>query len=389
MKIFRHQPSGKATRVAVLSTLETNIGDEFIRDGVMTILESVWPDARFEFHVFNKHKPWTFFPKWHPIQAAALLNMACGRFWRNYANTASRHGRSLFDSADLIVQSGTPVIWPDVERTSEWSISFWRNIAPRATRSAPLLNLGGGSCYPWQAQPSALHGADRVFAQHMASTALLTTAREELASRLLSEAAGIEVPILPCPALLAGQTHVATIGDKSSFILNFMPRAGHFDKLRQVDPSLWRECFMTAVEFLEKRFELIFLCHNKVELQTAQQIWPRHRAVFPTSTREYFEVVKGSAGGLVNRLHAAVGLAGLGIPSIAIGTDTRMLMTKYIGIDTLFAPEVTGSVLVDKLQHLIRYRDDLSAELLHRRENALSAYVLLLRERLPAMHWQL
>jgi hypothetical protein len=381
MKQMRHHDSRGTIRVAILSTIATNIGDEFIRDGVICLLRSTWGDTNFDFRVFNKHRPWTFFPRWHPVQGAAVLNATFGRFWRRYANAASRVGKSFFDNADLIVQSGTPVIWKDVEYTSEWNISFWRNIAPRVARTKPLLNIGGGSCYPWHAQPDTLSGKDRGFAQHMVRTAMLTTTRESLAAKLLSEAAGVDIPALSCPALLAGQTHVAPDLGGSTFILNFMPRAGHFDELRQINPESWQTSFSEAVRHLEARFNLVFLCHNATELQAARTLWPKHRAIFPQTTRDYFEAVKGAYGGLVNRLHAAVGLAGLGIPSIAVGTDTRMLMTKQIGIETLFAPDVTGTILVQHLKSLLERRDEISVALLRMREETLSNYINLLKSK--------
>ncbi len=38
--------------------------------------------------------------------------------------------------------------------------------------------------------------------------------------------------------------------------------------------------------------------------------------------QEYFEAVTTAKAALCNRMHAAVGLAGLGIPAIAVGSDT-------------------------------------------------------------------
>ena len=384
MKHSRDHSPRSAIRVAILSTLATNIGDEFIRDGVICILRSTWPDTKFEFKVFNKHKPWTFFPKWHPVQGAAVLDSLFGRLWRRYANATSLIPGSYFEHADMVVQSGTPIIWKDAEYASEWNISFWRNIAPRVARTKPLLNIGGCSCYPWHSQPDALSGNDRKFAQHMVRSAILTTTRESLAAKLLGEAAGVDIPTFSCPALLAGQTHVPHEHGGSTFILNFMPRAGHFDELRQIDPEAWKTSFCEAVRHLEAHFNLIFLCHNETELQAARDLWPQHRAVFPQTTRDYFNTVKGAYGGLVNRLHAAVGLAGLGIPSIAVGTDTRMLMTKQIGIETLFAPDVAGPMLVHHLERLLERHDEISATLLRMRENTLSGYISLLRSKASA-----
>ncbi len=168
---------------------------------------------------------------------------------------------------------------------------------------------------------------------------------------------GIDITVLSCHALLAGQTRVAPECGGSTFILTFMPRASHFDKLREIDPASWKTSFCEAARRLDVRFKPIFLCYNEIELQAARTLWPHHRAVFPQTTSDHFNTVRDAYSGLVHRLHTALGLAGLGIPSIAVGTNTRMWVTKKIGIETVFAPGVACPMLVQHLERLLEWRD--------------------------------
>jgi hypothetical protein len=372
--------------IAVLSTLNHNIGDEFIRDGLLHMFRQVHDTNEHTFTIYNKHKPWTFFPPNHPAHWLYLAASKVGFRAVKAMDFASRVPGSFFDKSRYIIQSGTPVIWNSVEKSSEWGTCFWKSIVPRISRHVPVFNLGGGACYPWNGKPDILRGADREFADCMVSHSYLTTTRDPLAAKLLSEASGTSILHYCCPALLAGQYHVSVSAPRKKFIVNFMTRAGHFDYFNEIDPAMWRHSFDTAIKQLDATFDIVFLCHNDMELAVARDNWPSHQAFYPRTTTEYFSLISGAYAGLVNRLHAAVGLAGLGIPSVAVGTDTRMLMTKQIGIDTLFAPDVTAAILSHHLRSLLERRDETSAALLRTREETLNCYMSLLRSKISAAH---
>ena len=55
-------------------------------------------------------------------------------------------------------------------------------------------------------------------------------------------------------------------------------------------------------------------------------------------------------------MHASVGLASLGIPSIAVGTDTRLLMVKALGLPSAYVKEMNVDQLEDMLENLIKHR---------------------------------
>ena len=364
--------------IAVLSTLNHNIGDEFIRDGLLHVFQKVHGTAKHDFVIYNKHKPWTFFPLNHPAHWLYLAGSKAGFRAIKAMDFASKIPGSFFEKSRYIIQSGTPIIWHEAEKSSEWGTCFWRTIVPRISHRIPIFNLGGGACYPWNAKPDVLQGDDRDFARSMVSHAKLTTTRDPLAAKLLGEASSTSIAHYCCPALLAGQSHVSVSAPRKKFIVNFMSRAGHFDYLNEIDPAMWRNCFDKVIKKLEGKFNIIFLCHNDSELGAAKNYWPSHKAFYPKSTTEYFNLISGAHAGLVNRLHAAVGLAGLGIPSIAVGTDTRMLMTQRIGIETLFAGDITPDNLDKTVSALLDNREAISRQLLHKREQTMADYTTLL-----------
>jgi hypothetical protein len=189
----------------LLTTLQTNIGDDFIRAGLLHAIGRLAGADAVNYVAVNKHEPNTVYPPGHPIR------LAYRRGFRPYPKTRLLRraieivlppfGFSRFDRCDLIVQCGTPVLWHGC-RYSEWARPIWRDVLARlARRGVPVLNLGGGSCYPWERQPATLIGdADEDFVRLMLGAARVTTGRDRLMSALC-RSLGHDVDPLPCPAL--------------------------------------------------------------------------------------------------------------------------------------------------------------------------------------------
>jgi hypothetical protein len=372
------------TSLHILSTLQTNIGDEFIRDGILSVLHTLHPAFPYNVTVYNKHQPWTFYPKGHPIRWVEPLAKRNLRGWRPLARLLGRIPGNRFFEAHLVIQSGTPILWQGACR-SEWAGPFWSSFAAHPHRRAPLFNLGGGSCYSWLKPPERLEGEDRTFARRMVELSQLLTVRDPLAARLLGEASGRDIPVIPCPAFLAGRFHVPTPAPAGEvLLLNVMPRAGHFDYQQNIRADDWKQSVDHLIQTHRKTFRMRFVCHSQQELDFARTQWPEFEAFRPDSPQAYFEGCQGAVAAVTNRLHAAVGLSGLGIPGIAIGTDTRMLMTQQIGICTLFAPEATPDRLAQELAEILRQRESLSESLSRKREQVMQTYVDLLAKQ-PAL----
>ena len=110
-------------------------------------------------------------------------------------------------------------------------------------------------------------------------------------------------------------------------------------------------------------------------------------AAFQKSTvREYFEFVRPTAFAVLNRLHAGVALAGLGIPSVCIGTDTRMLMAQSVGLPVFFVRDVSAGKILAAVATLAKKRTAESARLLALRASTFDRYQAILAPWLGANH---
>ena len=196
-----------AIRIGLITTLNTNIGDDLIREGICLILKDIFKNHKLEFIAINKHLPMSVYPKLHPIRWTQILprgRIQAGRF---VGGLLYRFGHSYFDNCDLIVQCGGPVLWPGCHR-AEWAEILWHQVIGRLYGRIPVLNLAAGSCYPWERQPIAITDPDDAkYLRAILSYCQLTTVRDILAQQLLSSL-GAQVPLIPCSAFLAAKDRV-------------------------------------------------------------------------------------------------------------------------------------------------------------------------------------
>ena len=101
----------------------------------------------------------------------------------------------------------------------------------------------------------------------------------------------------------------------------------------------------TLVQRLRSRHDVLFLCHNLAEFWAAAELCPDVPRALPRSADEYLSLVRSAIVGLCCRIHAAVPLASLGVPSIGVGTDSRLLTLETIGIKTFYVKDATAERL--------------------------------------------
>ena len=371
-------------RIGLLTTLDTNIGDDFIREGLMHVISHLKSGRSCEYVAINKHQPHTVYPRWHPIRFSYAKGFRPSRM-KEPLRIKSEHwlpvlGFSRFDACDIILQCGTPIIW-DGCRHSEWAKPIWREVMARLARKGkPVLNLGGGSSYPCERQPETLVGhPDQEFIAVMLEAARVTTVRDRLAKKLFASL-GYETQQLCCPAMLAGQAFTKPAEPTRKVLINYMSGGGHYDYGQGIDAGVWETTMRHLVcELCQQNWKPVFIAHNEPELKLARQIWPDLPSVLPTSPRDYFETVRDAAFGIFNRLHASVAVAGLGIPSMAFGTDTRNLMVETLGQPVIYIKEATIARVLPAINALVSQRDSESRRLLVLRENTFKLYKDTLR----------
>jgi len=339
-------------KIGLITTLETNIGDDFIREGICLLLKEIFRKERIEFICVNKHRPYTVYPEWHPIHLRDFAGrLPAGRDLARRASEKllSRLKHSRFDDCDLIVQCGAPVFWPNCHG-NEWAEPIWHEVISRLSERIPVLNLAAGACYPWELQPLAVEQSDDAeYIKSILGYCRLTTVRDRLA-RDICKSLGCEVPLIPCSALLAARGSVADIQSSGYILINYMTGGGHYAWGQDIEPDKWEETIRTLINRLRKRHKVAFLCHDEKELVLARGVVSDIPHFLPKTVSEYFACVSQAKFGVFNRMHASVAMAGLGIPSVAICTDTRLLMVAQLGLTTYYVNEVNEDILEEKIE---------------------------------------
>ena len=343
----------RARRVGLITTLNTNIGDDFIREGLCLVLAEVFKGQKLEFVMVNKHQPFMVYPRWHPIHLSQRLPRGKNRVGRFIARFLYRFGSTLFDSCDIIVQCGTPVVWPGCSRC-EWAEPLWHQVVGRLSRKGvPVLNLGAGSCYPWERQPQQVNDErDALYLRRILGYCRVTTVRDRLAQHLF-EGLGYSCPFIPCPALFAGRPFANRSTNGEFVVINYMEKGGHYDWGQGIDTMVWENTIKAVISEISKHHQVLFLCHSQKEYELALALDPTIPRFLPKDSQEYFSMLCRAKVGLCNRLHAAIALAGIGIPSVAVGTDTRLLMVEAVGLPYLYVKEATAETLLDVLHDLL------------------------------------
>ncbi|MBC7331041.1 MAG: polysaccharide pyruvyl transferase family protein [Synergistetes bacterium] len=340
---------GMVVRIGLITTIGRNIGDDLIRRGIQLLLEEILGEGKVNFSLIDKEWPSIFM---HALglnkggQSLGFLlgesiNTLLGEFWRD-----------RFNGFDLIVNCGAPLLWPACH-SNVWPKVLWRKVIRQIYRKTPVLNMAIGSCYPWESQPSFISDpGEAEFLSSVVRYCRLTTVRDFLAWKLFLSL-GIEVPFIPCTAFLSAKGKEKESAE-NIIIVNYMHGAGHYDWGQGIDASKWFGVVKLLVSRLKSRHKVVFLCHNRIEFENALRIDPSLPRVWPKRVEEYFEIIPRAKAALCNRMHASIALAGLGIPSVAVGTDTRMLMIRALGLPTIYAKEAEVDLLEDMLENQVK-----------------------------------
>jgi hypothetical protein len=371
-------------KIGLITTLDTNIGDDFIREGICHVLVEIFKGEMIEFVSVNKHKPYTVYPTWHPVRLrdfAKRLTVDKNLMKNAVENLFPKIGFSRFDGCDLIVQCGAPVFWPNCSQ-NEWAKPIWFDVVGRLSNKIPVLNLAAGACYPWnRCAGMLLDQEDENYIKEILNYCRLTTVRDHLA-RDICASLGEHTPLIPCSAFLATRGRKAELRNSAYILINYMSGGGHYEWEQGIDAEQWKKTITELIDRLKQRHRIAFLCHDEKEYVLAKETFPAVPAFFPKNLKDYFDCVSEAKFGICNRMHASIGMAGLGIPSIAICTDTRMLMVSEIGLTIHCVGDIDAARLEDETERSLNQLGSEHERLLELKAGTWVKYLYAIREAL-------
>lgn len=338
-------------QIGFITTINTNIGDDFIRTGIENIINSIKDSSEIKYTYVNKHQPETAILQNSPVHFLNKLPHFKGKhFFRKAYDKFLYHFFSVYSKQDLIIQSGAPVLWPECYN-NEWARPIWYNTIGRLKDKIPVINLAAGSCYPWEDQDGFTDDREAVYAKDIGSFCRLTTTRDKLAHRLF-ESVGVKNELIPCTAFFVDE-NFENLNNGKYILINYMERGGHFDWDQEIEKERWENTVKSLIKKLKDNHEIRFICHSNAEVVLAEKLAPGMRYHLPLTVSEYLDVIRHAKLGINNRMHASVAMASVGVPAISVGTDTRLLMLENLGMPIYYVKDADEKILFDKVGSLL------------------------------------
>ena len=368
-------------KIAVLSHRGGNIGHDFMAAGIEVIVREAFGPAAALTH-FEQHHHFSVYPRFHPLRAIDCVSHSRLTALRRFLGTEGAR-RWLFRQTspldfNLAVAAGGPNVVRGGGHTPALRLMLLHFNGAFHYRGVPLVDAGVGACFPLEANDYRLTDAeDRKFYKEAAELAAAVVTREPVAQQVFADL-GVETSVVPCAAIASGvvMSEAAAGVEPDQYILvNFQRLGANEDWGQGVDPVKWRDTMRQAIATLERRMPVMLLAQSGPEAELAADLAPHLRCFWPKTVEEYAAAISGACIGIVSRIHAAIALAGIGVPSFVVGTDTRLKTVETMGLETAFVKNVSADLLVDASLRLIERKRQEKERLIALRGSTIRQYV--------------
>jgi len=282
------------------STRQWNPGDEFILTGCLRLMRAVL--GHFNPILYNRNPQIRRDRKYDLIKR---IDDWLGRDFIEKFKDNSVRDRAPLDYADLVVFAGSPE-WRGRRLTKLYSSILEFNI--------PAIFLGIGTNREFRFTDEFFTSDE----QTVLRQALLICVRDDVTATSL---APLEVVQLPCPALLASETHRA-VHQVNRIGLIYGSRIGH----QRVSERCYKFCVGLYKELLiryAKDFEIEFIAHYIDDLVSVRNDFPEWPVHYSYDSQDYFKIYDRFDLVIGPRIHGIGLAASQGIPGILVGHDGR------------------------------------------------------------------
>jgi len=375
-------------KIAILGHRTGNIGHLFMAEGVENIVKEVFKNKKYDIIRYEQHNPLSIynnFLKHVSLSSGSRLTNSIKNIlnqdniskfiWKKY----SEHLNKIY----VAIASGGPNVIKNPNSSVDMKLIFHHMHGAFYYNKVPVFNLSNGSCFSLENIPNELSENAKKFWKIALKYCKVTTVRDKIAEKLL-ESIGYRSSLIPCPGILSGLTFEKfKEKEKKYIIINYQEKGANEDWGCNVDKYKWKKIIQETINRLLKNHKVILLCHNDYEENIAKKLNIANvNIVYPKTLQEYGKIILSAKVGLVSRIHAAIALAGIGVPSVVIGTDTRLETVKLIGLRTIFVKDAKSDYLVSEVEDLINIVNTENVRLHDVREYARDSYVNLIENNL-------
>jgi hypothetical protein len=369
------------TQIALLSHRFGNIGHNFMALGAEEAAREAFGSDVTITH-FEQHTPFCIYPHGHWLRWIDKIPHGRAGWLRKYL-TGERACARLWKQAQplpyhLAVACGGPTMVAGAGNTPEMRVMSHHFYGAFAYQGVPVIDAAVGSCFPLERVPAGLNALDQEYYRRLIRQTRLITVRDPVA-RDMYATVGCTTPLLPCIALGSGRIFEAAqrrqAGEPQYVVINFQAKGSNEDWGQGVDATAWARLVSSVISDLRHDgHKVMMLCHSPYEARLARNLAPDTPTAVPKSESEYAEAIARAKVGFVSRIHAGVALAGIGVPSVVVGNDTRLGTTTEMGLPSYSTKKLTREFVVAELRRLLQLKDEEKHRLIRLREDTLSRY---------------
>lgn len=370
-------------KITIITTIDHNVGDDFVREGIIYLLKRVL--GEFQTELIHKHIPLTVRPEMEWFYTSGLsrildrLPRCKGLFWSRVMDRLPvNYSTDKIHTCSLLVQSGAPVYWEDAH-LNEWYYPLIRKRWMAKKYNVPFINIGAGTCQPYNSDGSDIitNAKCAQYIKELYRNCSITTLRDTLSKSILNKL-GLEAPVIPCPSIFA-RDNLGILPNTPQYVaLNFMPIGGHYRYDSGFLAQEWEDNFKQFYYSMKKQSPVLLVCHSAKEYEAAARIDPESNRFIGKTAKDYLEIYSKAKYFIGCRVHAAFATASFGRPGFVIGNDTRALMTSEIGLKSVLVNNATAEVLANAAFELEASRTDYSIAFNAIKEKALQEYIQVL-----------
>lgn len=329
-------------KISIITTVDHNVGDDFVREGIKYLLRQHFKNEEIEFQNIHKHSPITtrYGYEWfRNLRLSRRVDKVIPKSW----------SKDRIFEADIIVQSGAPVYWcHEVDGThcynNEWYQPLIKNRFLK-NKNTKLLNLAAGTCQTYHSDGNEFCELCNDYMKEFYKLADVTTVRDTLAKKVFSKI-GIDVPVIPCSSIFAIDEHGLKNEGEEYVVVNYMKGGAHYTFGQKIDIDKWEREFKKFYFELKEKERVVVSCHNQKEVDEALEFDPKAEIFYVKDDYlEYMKFYSKAKFGIMNRVHGAFLMACYGKPSIVIGNDSRARMPEEIGLKHYFVNEADYELL--------------------------------------------
>lgn len=330
-------------KIAFITTVDHNVGDDFVREGLTYLLRQHFKGQNISFSSVHKHAPISTRMGFEKVK-----DLSFSEKWDNRLPLWITPDKIM--SADLVVQSGAPVYWYHRNLTNSVTHNEWYGPLIKRrflkNKSAMLFNIAAGSCQTFFSDGSEFQESKEVcdYIREFYELSSVTTLRDSLSGKVFGQL-GLDAPVIPCSSIFAIDEYGLRPETPEYVVVNYMAGGAHYTFNQPIDFDKWKKEFTDFYYDLKKTEKVIFSCHDEKEVAEAKQIDPDAQIFYSKSFLEFMKFYAKAKYGVMNRVHGGFLIASYGRPSIVIGNDSRARMASEIGVRNYFVNDASRDML--------------------------------------------